>query len=195
MKHFLPLLFLATAAFAQQPVAPAAPSASAPPSHALPADQQASRADIQRLFQALRLEAQLQTMQEAVAANLEQVMEESIPQESLKTLTPAQRKKYDAYTQRTRARARSVYPVPEMLNDFVPVYQRYFSKSDVDAVVAFYTSPVGTRLLDSQPEMLKEGMGAIMPKLQDRVQKMMDEIRRDAEDVFKDDAPAPNPKS
>lgn len=191
MKRLLLVLLLSTPVLAQQPAPPAATS------HVLPADQQASRADIERMFQALRLQAQMKNIQDAMITNMDQLVEQSLPKEVLKDLTPAQRKKYDAYTQRTRERARNLYPIPEMLDDFVPVYQRYFSKADVDAVVAFYSSPVGARLLDSQPEMTKEGMAVLMPKLQERMQKMMEEIRHDAEDIFKDDAPAPkpNPKS
>jgi hypothetical protein len=77
------------------------------------------------------------------------------------------------------------------------VYQRYFTKADVDAVVSFYSSPAGAHLLDLQPELTREGMAAMMPKMQDRLAKAMDEMRREAEDIFKpdaDEAPAAQPK-
>lgn len=34
---------------------------------------------------------------------------------------------------------------------FIPAYQRYFSEEDMASVIAFYKSPTGQRLLESQP--------------------------------------------
>ncbi|HSE48928.1 MAG TPA: DUF2059 domain-containing protein [Terriglobales bacterium] len=182
MKHSLIVLLLCVAAFAQQP-APAA-------STTLPADQQATREDISRLFAAMRLEKTLNNFQETMLANMEKMMEQVIPQTQLDKLTPAQRKKYDAYQKRNRDRAFTMYPIKEMLDDMTPVYQHHLRKADVDGIVAFFESPTGQHWLDVQPEMMQEGMAVLMPKMQQRMSKMIEEMQHDAEEIFKDE-PAP----
>jgi|GEM_PF-429758 hypothetical protein len=47
-----------------------------------------------------------------------------------------------------------------MIKDIVPVYQRHFTRSDVDALVAFYSSPAGRKVVREQPAMLRESMQA-----------------------------------
>jgi hypothetical protein len=47
-----------------------------------------------------------------------------------------------------------------MIQDIVPVYQRHFTRSDVDALIAFYSSPAGRKIVREQPAMLRESMQA-----------------------------------
>ena len=80
----------------------------------------------------------------------------------------------------------------EFIQDVVPVYQRHFTKSDVAAVTAFYSSPVGQKVLREQSAMARESMEAteagqqrkmesMMAKLELRVQKLaLDEQNKNA---------------
>lgn len=81
------------------------------------------------------------------------------------------------------------YPVDQILGDMVPVYQKHLTKSDIDAVLAFYTSPVGQKLMQEMPAMTEEAMQiassrlqedneAIMRRLEERIQKMANEQKR-----------------
>ena len=49
-------------------------------------------------------------------------------------------------------------PVDEMLDAMVPIYQKHLTKSDLDAILAFYGSAAGQKLLREQPAMMQEGM-------------------------------------
>ncbi len=49
-------------------------------------------------------------------------------------------------------------PVDEMLDAMVPIYQKHLTKSDLDAILTFYNSPAGQKLLREQPAMMQEGM-------------------------------------
>lgn len=57
-----------------------------------------------------------------------------------------------------------------MLNDIVPVIQRHFSDDDLAALVQFFESPIGQKLLNEMPAMSQEQMAALMPKMQERLQ-------------------------
>ncbi len=71
----------------------------------------------------------------------------------------------------------------EIIKDVVPVYQRHFTKSDVAAVITFYSTPVGQKVLREQSAMARESMEAtaagqqrkmesLMARLELRVQKL-----------------------
>ena len=46
----------------------------------------------------------------------------------------------------------------DLIHDLVPVYQRHLTRSDVRALIAFYSSPPGQKILREQPAMIKESM-------------------------------------
>ena len=81
------------------------------------------------------------------------------------------------------------YPVDQILGDMVPVYQKHLTRSDIDSVLTFYTSPVGQKLTREMPAMTEEAMQiassriqedneAIMRRLEDRIQKMATEQKQ-----------------
>jgi hypothetical protein len=61
------------------------------------------------------------------------------------------------------------FPLDEMLNDMIPVYQRHFSKSEIDALTAFYSSPPGQKFLHEMPAVTAETMRAVYPRIQAQV--------------------------
>ena len=48
---------------------------------------------------------------------------------------------------------------PEMFVELiVPVYQKHFSTEDVDQLIGFYESPIGKKLVQEQPGIMKDSM-------------------------------------
>jgi hypothetical protein len=58
------------------------------------------------------------------------------------------------------------FPMDEMLNDMIPIYQRHFTKSDIDALIAFYSSPAGQKFLHETPGVTAETMRAVYPRIE-----------------------------
>ena len=54
-------------------------------------------------------------------------------------------------------------PMDEMMQAMVPAYQKHLTKGDIDNLVAFYSTPTGTKLLREMPSILAEGMQSMMP--------------------------------
>jgi len=46
----------------------------------------------------------------------------------------------------------------EMIDALVPIYQKHFSKADLDAMLVFYASPAGQKVLKEMPAILAESM-------------------------------------
>ena len=48
--------------------------------------------------------------------------------------------------------------VGELENVYVDIYDKYFTTDEIRQLIAFYNTPVGRKLLDRQPLILKESM-------------------------------------
>ena len=48
----------------------------------------------------------------------------------------------------------------ELVDAIVPIYQKHLSKGDLEAILAFYASPAGTKLLKETPSIMAESMEA-----------------------------------
>lgn len=48
----------------------------------------------------------------------------------------------------------------ELINITVPIYQKHYSEEDIQAILAFYKSPVGRRMVSSMPVVMQEAMQA-----------------------------------
>jgi hypothetical protein len=174
----LALIFPLTAA-AQQPSASAKTNSAA-------ASETPSRAEVLRLFQVMRMQQQMEGIQKMMMAQMPAMLEET-EEDQLKTLTPQQRQRLRDISNSSMQDAQKIYPISEMLDDFVPIYQHNLSKADVQRITAFYLSPAGKKLLNSNPKMMQEAMAVIAPKMQERMQKLIEEERRKADSII--DAP------
>ena len=56
-------------------------------------------------------------------------------------------------------------PTDEIVQAMVPAYQKHFTHGDIEAMNAFYSSPVGQKVLEQLPAVLQEGNQAAMPIL------------------------------
>jgi hypothetical protein len=66
--------------------------------------------------------------------------------------------------------------VDDVLNVVVPVYQKHLTRADLATVVAFYSSPVGQKLLREMPAMTSETIEASNTVLEQRFDTIMDRI-------------------
>src|SRR5271155_4788186 len=175
MKHYrTPLaivLFAAMAAFAQQP----APS---------PGDPPASKQDIQHLFDVMQIHQQMRQVMDALMKQ-----QTSMIHETLKKRYPQSSADRIARADQLIAETMKDMPMDAMLDDMIPIYQRHFSKTDIDAMSTFYGSPTGQIMMREMPVLTSEAMQASYA----RMQKQMDAIQQKAEQIVKEDQE--NPKT
>lgn len=163
--------------------------AQAPTPAPLPQDQQASREQIARLFEVMRLRQQMESMMKSLPAVMQQQIQTTSKELTEKlggpSLTAQQQEAISKMTQRVMEKTASMYPVEEMIADCMGVYQRHVSRDDADAVTAFYSSPVGQRLLDAQPSIMQEYMPIVMGRMQEKTKALTDEIAKDIQEMMK----------
>lgn len=61
----------------------------------------------------------------------------------------------------------------DLINDLVPVYQRHLTRSDVSALITFYSSPPGQKILREQPAMIQESMQVAGVSQQKRMEQLL----------------------
>ena len=142
-------------------------------------DAPASRDDILKLFEVMQVRSQMNSVMNQVMAQMRSMNRAQMKKQNPE-MTEADLVKIDAKSEEL---IKSM-PIEGMLDDMVPVYQRHLAKSDVDAMIAFYATPTGQKLLHEMPAIAAEGMQAVQPRLM----KQKDEIRRKAEESTKPDA-------
>ncbi len=74
-------------------------------------------------------------------------------------------KDFDALFKRAMDDLIKGMPIDEMTQAMIPAYQQHFTRSDIEAMNAFYSSPVGEKVLEELPAVMQEGMQAAMPTL------------------------------
>jgi hypothetical protein len=135
-------------------------------------DDTASREDVLRFLDAMQIQKQMETMQQTMYqqwdAQLDPMLDRML-ETNHKQITPEQRSRLKDMIRQSVGEARQRYPVSEMIQDVVPVYQKYLTKSEINAIVQFYTSPVGKELLAKNSIMTREAMAVMMPKIQESI--------------------------
>ena len=163
------ILFLATVAFAQQPTASSG-------------DVPATKEDIQRLFEVMQIHQQMRQVMDAMMKQQTAMIDESLKQRYPQT--SAER---IARADRMIAETMKDMPMDAMLDDMIPIYQRHFSKTDIDAMSTFYASPTGQKMMREMPALTSESMQASYA----RMQKQLETIQQRAEQIVKEDQEKP----
>jgi uncharacterized protein len=139
-----------------------------------PAAAPATREEVLKLFDVMQIRQQMHLA-------MQQVMQQTrtMSHEALKTRHPDISAEELARVDAMSEQSVKDVPIDGMLDDMIPVYQKHLSKADVDAMIAFYSTPTGQKLLREMPAMTAEGMQAVYP----RIQKQMDKTMQQAEQM------------
>ena len=132
-----------------------------------------TKEDINRFLDAMQIRQQMQammtTMRVQVKANARQMLQKNMPNATNEDLARAEQFMDQALNE--------PIPVDEYINVMIPVYQRHLTRNDIDGIVAFYSSPVGQKMLREMPAMVAEGMQAASKITQEHMEKVMARMR------------------
>lgn len=110
----------------------------------------AQEADIRELLQVTGMTETVGRQMSQMADQLKPMLENSLP--------PGERRHeiVRTFTKKFLARANS----EALVQQIIPIYAKYLTDDDVKAVIQFYKSPVGKRLLKVMPQMMQEASAA-----------------------------------
>jgi len=168
MKHFLIVLLLC---FSLSGFSAAQQSA---------ADTPATKEDIERYLQVMHSREMMTKMVDAMA----KPMHDMVHQQYLKSKDklPAD---FEARMNKEMDEMFKNLPWNEMLDSVVPVYQKHFTKRDVDALVAFYSGPTGQKMITEMPAIMAESIQVMMPIMQKSIDSMHKHLQDEIAEIIK----------
>jgi uncharacterized protein len=138
----------AKAAPAQAAVAPAQADSAKP----APSIEPAKEAAIRNMFEVLGMAKMMQQVIAGMSNNMKPMLMSSLPAGKYRETLA------DLFFQKFQSKLR----VEELLDLAVPIYEKYFSKEEVEGLTRFYQTPLGQKALSVLPQSMVEMQTASM---------------------------------
>jgi hypothetical protein len=65
----------------------------------------------------------------------------------------------------------------ELVDQLIPIYDKYYTQQDLESLLAFYESPVGQKVLKTMPQVMQESMQIGQVWGQQKAQEVLKEIQ------------------
>jgi hypothetical protein len=153
-------LAFATVGFAQQP------ASNAP----------ASRQDVEKYLDAMHMNQTMLKMAQAMAKPMHQMIHEEYVKNKEKCNLPPD---FEARMDKLMDEEMKNWPWQKILEATIPIYQKYFTKSDMESLAAFYSGPVGQKMMREMPSIMADTMQVTMPFMMEHSKEMAQRIRQD----------------
>ena len=145
------------------------------------ADAPATKEDIQRYLQIMHSREMMTKMADAMTKPMHQMIHEQYLKD--KDKLPAD---FESRMNKRLDENFKNIPWDEILDTMVPVYQKHLTKGDVDALVAFYSTPTGQKLIKEMPQILAESMQGMMPIMQKHVDALNQRVQEEMAAMVKE---------
>lgn len=123
-------------------------------------NEPASRDDIILYLRTMHSHDMMRKVLEVQSKSMQQLIHDQVLKEKGKLPSD-----FEAHMQKSMAELIKDMPIDEITQAVIPAYQKHFTKSDIEAMNAFYSSPVGQKVLEELPAVMQESMQAAMPIL------------------------------
>lgn len=147
----------------------------------------ATKEDVEEYLQTMHSHDMMKQMIQAMSAPMHKLVHEQFEKDRDKL--PAD---FEMRMQKIMDDYMNQIPFDEMMQSMVPAYQKHFSKGDIHALISFYSSPTGQKVLRELPAIMAEAMDAMVPIMRKQIEQMNERMQREVADMLKnhkDDAP------
>ena len=146
-----------------------------------PADAPATQADVERYLQVVHSKEMLVQL----ADDMSKPIQKTIHVECLKhqdVLPPD----FEARMNNLMNDMLKNMPWDEIFKAMMPAYQKHFTKGDLDAMIAFYSTPTGQKVLRETPGLMIDTTAAIMPVVNQYLGKINARMQGELEATLKE---------
>lgn len=158
------------------------------------ADEPASRDDVILYLRTMRSHDMFERTMEVQSQAMQQLIRDQILKEK-GALPP----KFDATMKKAMDDLVKQMPIDDIVQAMIPAYQKHFTKTEIEAMNNFYSSPVGQKVLQELPAVIQEGNQAAMPiisqYLTDWRKRMEKDMKQLEDDSSKKSAPTSGSKN
>ena len=141
------------------------------------AQQPADDARLDRLLEVMRARQTVDAMLPQIEASQRQMVAQMTGD---RTLDASQQQRLDAILASSSSAVRKALAWENLEPIYRDIYRQTFTGEDIDAIVAFYESPAGQRMLEKMPELMQNTMTAmqrlVVPMLQQMEQDLAAEV-------------------
>jgi hypothetical protein len=145
------------------------------------ADAPATKDDVERYFQAVHSHDMMLKTMEAMSKPMHQSTHEQCERD--KDKLPAD---CEARINKILDNMVKEMPFDEMTQAMVPAFLKHFTKGDMDALIAFYSTPTGQKMLRELPAVMAEGMQAMTPIMRKHVDKITERAQQEIAEMMRD---------
>jgi uncharacterized protein len=150
------------------------------------ADAPASKEDVERYLQAMHSHEMMKQMVVAMAQPMHQMVHDQLMKD--KDRLPPD---FEDRMNKLMDEMMRDMPMDEMLDAMVPTYQKHFTKGDIDALIVFYSSPTGQKVLRELPAVTAEALQAMTPLIRKSVDHMTERMQQEVAQMLKDSQKKP----
>ena len=142
------------------------------------ASEPPSRDEVILYLRIMRSHDMLKKMMEVQAQSMRQMFHDLLLKEK-GTVPP----NFDAHFKKAMDDLIKGMPADEIVQAMIPAYQKHFTKGDIDAMSAFYSSPVGQKVLEELPAVIQEGNQAAIPIMTKYISVWKDRLEQEFKDM------------
>jgi len=143
----------------------------------------ATKEDIERVFQAMHLRDTMKGMMDAIVKQQRQLMHDQFAKTAATAKLPPD---FESKMNKLLDDTMKNFPYEEMIQVMTPVYQKHLTKDDADAMVAFYSTPTGQKLIRELPAITQEAMQAASPIMQRQMAANMERVQQEVAQMVND---------
>jgi hypothetical protein len=70
--------------------------------------------------------------------------------------------------EKERAAYEKIFDMDEIIERLIPLYDKYYSQTELQGIIAFYESPAGKKTLEVTPEIVKESVSVLLGYVQEK---------------------------
>jgi uncharacterized protein len=144
------------------------------------ADSPATKEDVERYLQTVHSREMINQMMDAMSKPMHQMVHDEYMKNRDKLSAD-----FEAQTNKRMDSMLKDMPWDEMLQAMVPTYQKHLTKGDIDALVAFYSSSTGQKLLRELPSMMSESMQSTMPIMRKHMERVNQSLKEEIAEALK----------
>jgi len=143
-------------------------------------DAPASKEDIERYLDAIHSHDMMKQIMQAMSKPMHDMVHQQFIKDQDKL--PAD---FEARMTRVVDDMFNNMPFDDMMQAMVPVYQKHFTHGDIQALIAFYSAPVGQKVLREMPAITAEAMQSMMPIMQKQMDAMTQRVQQEVAESIK----------
>jgi len=148
----------------------------------------ATKEDVQKYLDAMHSHDMMRQMVDAMSGPMHSMMHDQFLKLKEQYNVPDE---FEARMNKILDELLNGLPWDEMMQSMIPAYQKHFSKEDLAALTAFYSSPVGQKILRELPAATADSMEAMRPFMMKQMEAIQERLQQQMAEMLKEYEPAP----